>query len=165
MAELMGVQGAIVLKETDTPKGPYVYASQLGGMMAILLPYRKKMGVDQYLLRRELIPCWDNHMDICGISVMGEHHALEGLLIEALKKEAGYRIVPDELKSLGVCATDRYSDTTCFLYAVDLSRHGIGEEKLEVAEEMSFWGEKKDVLESVDSQLITCFAKAQYLIL
>jgi len=165
MTDSMKMQGAVVLKEATTPKGPYVYASQLGGMMAILLPYRKKMGTAQYLLRRELIPCWDSHMDICGIGVFGEHSALEGLLIETLKKESGYQITSNELKCLGVCATDRYTDTTCFLYAVDLSRHGASEEKLEVAEEMTFWGEAQDVLESVDSQLITCFAKAQYLVL
>lgn len=165
MTDAMKMQGALVLKEAITPKGSYVYASQLGGMMAVLLPYRKKLGVDQYLLRRELIPCWDNHMDICGISVLGEQTLLESLLIETLKKESGYRVTANELKCLGVCATDRYTDTTCFLYAVDLSRHGAGEEKLEVAEEMTFWGESQDILESVDSQLITCFAKAQYLVL
>lgn len=165
MSDSMKTQGALVLKESETPIGPYVYASQLGGMMALILPYRKKMGTAQYLLRRELIPCWDSHMDICGISVMGEQSQLETLLIEALKNESGYQVTPGELKCLGVCATDRFTDTTCFLYAVDLSRRGIAEEKLEVAEEMSFWGTAEDVLESVDSQLITCYAKAQYLVL
>lgn len=165
MSDSMKTQGALVLKEASTPKGPYVYASQLGGMMAVLLPYRKRMGSAQYLLRRELIPCWDSHMDICGIGVIGEQGALEGLLIETLKAESGYQITPNELKCLGVCAADRYTDTTCFLYAVDLTRRGVAEEKLEVAEEMTFWGTAEDVLESVDSQLITCYAKAQYLVL
>lgn len=165
MSDSMKTKGAVVLKETNTPNGPYVYASQLGGMMALLLPYRKKMGTPQYMLRRELVPCWDNHMDICGIAVIGEQNDLESLLIDTLKKESGYQISARELKCLGVCATDRYSDTTCFLYAVDLTRHGVSEEKLEVKEEMTFWGEAQEILESVDSQLITCFAKAQYLVL
>lgn len=165
MTDVMNKQREVVLKEAETPKGPYVYASHSGGMMAILLPYRKKMGATQYLLRRELIPCWDSHMDICGMAVYGEHSTLENQLIAMLKKEAGYQVSANELKCLGVCATDRHIDTTCFLYAVDLSRHNVSEEKLEVAEEMTFWGEAEDVLESVDSQLITCYAKAQYLVL
>lgn len=165
MSDSMKTKGAVVLKEMTTPNGPYVYASQLGGMMAVLLPYRKKRGVAQYLLRREMIPCWDSHMDVCGIGVIGEQGTLEDLLIETLKQESGYQVSKNDLKCLGVCATDRYADTTCFLYAVDLSRRGAGEEKLEVAEEMTFWGEAEEVLESVDSQLITCFAKAQYLVL
>ncbi len=165
MSDSMKTKGAVVLKEVSTPKGPYVYASQLGGMMAVLLPYRKRMGAVQYLLRRELIPCWDNHTDVCGIGVIGEQDTLEALLIETLSQESGYQISPNELKCLGVCATDRYTDTSCFLYAVDLSRHGASEEKLEVEEEMTFWGEAEDILESVDSQLITCYAKAHYLVL
>ncbi len=165
MSDIMKTKSQLVLKEAATPKGTYVYASQNGGMMAVLLPFRKKMGTAQYLLRRELIPCWDSHLDICGIGVMGLQSELEKLLVEVIKKEAGYQIAPGELKCLGVCATDRFADTTCFLYAVDLTRHRPAEEKLEVQEEMTFWGTAEDVLESVDSQLIACYAKAQYLVL
>lgn len=165
MSDMMKTKSQLVLKEATTPKGSYVYASQTGGMMAVLLPFRKKMGALQYLLRRELIPCWDSHLDICGIGVIGQQNELEMLLVEVIKKETGYQIAPAELKCLGVCATDRFADTTCFLYAVDLSRHNSAEEKLEVEEEMTFWGTAEDVLESVDSQLIACYAKAQYLVL
>ncbi len=165
MSNAMKERSALVLKEAVTPKGSYAYASQTGGMMAVLLPYRKKMGAAQYLLRRELIPCWDSHMDICGIAVLGEQSELEKLLVEAIKQESGYQVSVGELKCMGVCATDRFTDTTCFLYAVDLTRHSGAEEKLEVEEEMTFWGTTEDVLESVDSQLIACYAKTQYLVI
>lgn len=165
MSDMMKATSSLVLKEVATPKGSYVYASQTGGMMAVLLPYRKKMGVVQYLLRRELIPCWDSHMDICGIGVIGPQNELEKLLVATLERESGYHVAPGELKCMGVCAADRFTDTTCFLYAVDLTRHNPSEEKLEVQEEMTFWGTAEDVLESVDSQLIACYAKTQYLVL
>lgn len=164
MANANIFKGALILKETQTPQGPYVYGSQTGGAMAILLPYRKKMGAVQYLLRREYIPCWDSHMDTCGIAVLGAQESLETLLVETLKKEAGYIVKPDALNPLGACATDRYADTTCYLYAVDVTKHSITEERLEISEEMTYWGSAEDILESVDSQLITCYAKAQYLL-
>lgn len=165
MAEKGTMRGTLVLRELETPKGPYSYGSQTGGTMALLLPYRKRMGAVQYLMRREFIPCWDSHMDTCGIAVLGPLEALEAMLAETLKLEAGYAVKPEEIRSLGVCAADRHTDTTCYLYAVDLSRHNAGEEKLEVSEELTFWGTAQDILESVDSQLIACYAKAQYLII
>lgn len=165
MPEPGTMKGALVLKEAQTPKGVYGYGSQTGGEMALVLPYRKKLGVVQYLLRREFIPCWDSHMDTCGMAVLGPREELEALLAEALKRESGYTVTTEEIRSLGVCATDRYTDTTCFLYAVDLSWHNPGEEKLEISEELTFWGTAEDILESVDSQLIACYAKAQYLVL
>lgn len=153
------------LKEIESPKGAYAYARYGSGTQGLLLPYRRKLGAVQYLLRRALIPSWDSHTDICGIAVNGESDQVEALLGEALNAETGYGLKPGDLKSLGVCACDRRTDTTCYLYAVDLSRRDPAEEKLSVAEEMTFWGTEEDVLESLDSQLIACLAKLKYMVL
>jgi len=158
---------SVNLKEVDTHKGAYGFAhyKPSEGSMALLLPYRKKVGSAHFLLRRELIPCWDTHTDICGIAIYGAAESVEGQLVEALKNEAGYTVKASELKSLGVCACDRITDTVCYLYTVDLSRHDAVEEKLTVDENITFWGSAEEVLESLDSQLITCLAKLRYLLL
>ena len=72
--------------------------------MQMLLPYRKKGSQIQYLVKNAYVPGWDQHPDLCGISVLGNDPNQEEIMLENLAKEAGIVIGEDELIRLGVCA-------------------------------------------------------------
>ena len=138
--------------------------------MALILPYRKKMGNYQFLLKRALILKWDKHPDVSGIAAYGPEMSIEESLAEIIESEAGYKVNPNEFKNLGLCATSRDSETICQLYAVDMqynksSDRDIPEKIIDEEVEGMFWGDDEILLESLDSQLMACYAKAQFLLL
>lgn len=138
--------------------------------MALILPYRKKMGSYQFLLKRALILKWDKHPDVSGIVAYGSENGIEKSLVEIIESESGYKVAPSEFNNLGLCATSRDSEMICQLYAIDLQYNRTSEVDIPeeiISEEMEgmFWGDEEILLESLDSQLIACYAKAQYLLL
>lgn len=132
---------------------------------ALVLPYRKKMGQSQYLLHKELIPAWDQEMDMCGICISGPLVSIEAHILEVLKNEFGYIGELSEISSLGVCAGDRQTSNTYYLYAIDLSKAKVSDPALKDNTEHHFWATDQILLESIDAQLITCYAKIQYLLM
>ncbi len=60
----------ISVKESVKENEKYIYTHEeiSGGKRIVVLPFRKKIGGRQFLLRREFIPCWDSHTDVCAIS-------------------------------------------------------------------------------------------------
>lgn len=132
---------------------------------ALVLPYRKKLGQTQYLLHKELIPSWDNEMDICGICIEGNLETLESQILDKLKSEYGYTGDLNDLSSLGVCAGDRIGNKTYYLYALDLTKAKVVDQTLQENTDHQFWATDQILLESIDAQMITCYARIQYLLL
>lgn len=132
---------------------------------ALVVPYRKKLGQTQYLLHKELIDKWDQRMDRCGICITGDLETIEKDILAVLEKEHGYIGDLNEMNSLGVCAGDRSTSNTYYLYAIDLSKAKISDPKLQENAEKHFWASDQVLLESIDAQMITCYAKIQYLLM
>lgn len=130
--------------------------------MQMLLPYRKKGSQIQYLVKNAYVPGWDQHPDLCGISVLGNDPNHEVIMLENLANETGIVIEEEELIRLGVCAIKRSSDLVCNMFAVDLSK------RLSEAVTTSpdyFWIDDDKMMESIDPQLLSCYAKLRYLVL
>lgn len=157
--EIVSVRESIKNNEKYT----YTHEEISHGKRVVILPFRKKMGGRQFLLRREFIPCWDSHTDVCAISSKVQDDDPEKTIIEQLLKSTGYEIKSSELIRLGVVSASKSSDTTYYLYGLDLSKHDKEEEKLEVKEDMSFWGTDDDIMDSIDAQLVACYGKLRYL--
>lgn len=140
---------------------------------AIVLPYQKRLNHVHYLIHRELVPAWDEASDLCGIMVQGTEATFDRDIAQYLLETYDVKITSNDLKMLGICATDRHSDHFCYLYAVDLTgrkdlEHIPNEPTPQLPEDLSrqlFWVEEDILLESLDSQLITCFAKLKHLLL
>lgn len=132
---------------------------------ALVLPYRRKLGQTQYLLHKELIPSWDNEMDICGICTEGNIETIETQILEKLKTEYGYSGDLNDLNSLGVCAGDRVGNKTYYLYAIDLTKAKVNDHTPQENTDHQFWATDQILLESIDAQMITCYARIQYLLL
>lgn len=132
---------------------------------AIVLPFKKKMTQTSYLLHRELIPAWDQDKDLCGICVEAPLDELESRILAVLDEMYGYVTDISTLLSLGVSAGDRNSGEVYYLYTVDLSKAKTKPVEDEKADHYMVWTTDEILLESIDAQLITCYARAKFLII
>lgn len=133
-------------------------------IQALVLPFRKKLTQTQYLLHRDLIPAWDQNKDLCGILLEGDQSTIEDQIVQSLLANFGYKTDLSNILSLGVCAGDRSLGTMYYLYAVDLSKAKVVDPKLNEPTDDHFWTLEETLLESLDAQLITCYAKIQFLL-
>lgn len=127
---------------------------------AIVLPYKKKLTQYQFLLHRELIPAWDQDKDLCGIMTVSSLSQIDEQIIQVLKDQYGYLGELSDLLSLGVCAGDRESSEVYYLYAIDLTKA-----KTQSVESDGIWVNEETMLESIDAQICTAYARARYLLL
>lgn len=155
----------ISVRESVKENSKYIYTHEeiSNGNRIVVLPFRKKRGGRQFLLRREYIPCWDSHTDVCGISSKVIDDNPELTAIKEIEKDTGYIVKASELIQLGVVSASKSSDTTYYLYGLDLSKKDKENEKLEIEEDISFWGDENDIMDSIDAQLVACFGKLRYL--
>lgn len=157
----------ISVRETTKDDTKYIYTHEeiSDGNRIIILPFRKKLIGHEFLLRRELIPCWDSHSDICSISSKMISDNPEQTAVDKVKGDAGYSVEILDLIPLGIVSASKSSDTTYYLYSVDLSNIDSEYSFNEPLEDISFWGTESDIMNSIDAQLIACYGKLKYLIL
>lgn len=129
-------------------------------VIALVLPYKKKLTQYQFLLHRELIPAWDQDKDLCGIMTTATLADIETAILAALKDNYGYFGELSELLSLGVCAGGRDSSEVYYLYAIDLTKA-----KTQSVDSDGIWVNEETLLESIDAQLCTALARARFLLL
>ncbi|WP_430885842.1 hypothetical protein [Fusibacter sp. JL216-2] len=158
---------AISIMEADKHGKAYIYSHDTysNGRRVLILPYRKHIGGHEFLLRREIIPCWDEAADTCAVSTRVKNNDVEQTIIDELEELTGYDIKAKELIHLGLCMGSKTTDTVYELYTVNLSDRGSEELPYHIENgEHSFWGKDDDVLKSIDAHLITCFTRLTHLI-
>ncbi|GAB6108452.1 hypothetical protein [Fusibacter bizertensis] len=128
---------------------------------SLLLPFRKKGNSMQFLVKNEYIPGWDTHPDICGIMNPATDEFYEKKMLEQLKHETGIIVDSDELIRLGLCAIKRSSELICYLYAVDLSKRS---EVIEKEMDNYIWISEDRLMESIDAQLLSTYARLKFLL-
>ncbi len=100
---------------------------------------------------------------MCAISSKVLNDNPEQTAVDEIAKDTGYTIKGTELIGLGVVSASKSSDTTYYLYGLDLSKNDKEQEKLEIHEDMTFWGEETDIMDSIDAQLVACYGKLRFL--
>jgi 8-oxo-dGTP pyrophosphatase MutT (NUDIX family) len=106
-----GVQGYI-----------YSHEKRCNGKILSILPYSIELdGSMQFLLRKEVTPCWS--MDPIVSSITGGYEGKDMIedVIRELKEEAGYDAIPSEIISLGTCRGTKSTDTVFHIYSIDLT--------------------------------------------
>jgi len=125
-------------RAVDPAKGikGYVFSHEkrCNGEIIAILPYRYSEDAEdgvQFLLRKEVTPCWSMKQEISSLTGGMEPQLLHSALAtKELWEEAGYAIHVDKLVSLGTCRGTKSCDTVYHLFTVDLSevkRTGKGE--------------------------------------
>ena len=125
----------LINKEKGVNGYEYLHEDRCNGNIISILPYRLNNDIVRrdnpydFLLRYEMTPCWDMeknvYSSITGGVDIGDD-VVESVLKE-LKEEAGYTVTKDELIYLGTCFGTKSSDTTYYLFTVNLSYKEEGE--------------------------------------
>ena len=144
----------------------YSHEDRCDGQIIAILPYRIVGGLREYLLRKEITPCWDLDKQVVS-SITGGYEGgdVKDDVIRELDEEAGYTITKEQIKTLGTCRGTKSCDTIYHLFTVDLTNQekhnaaGDGSE-LEAAAKC-FWA--KDVLGAEDPIVYTMFVRLQHM--
>lgn len=103
--------------------GGYVYSHEkrCNGRIIAVLPNRVVNGVEEFLIRREITPCWGLKHNLSAITGGWEGGDPVDDVIRELKEEAGYDVHYSEVVSLGQSYASKSSDTIYDLFTVNLT--------------------------------------------
>ena len=132
MIETLHENEWLSLKQVVDPEngvGGYVYSheTRCKGRIIAVLPYRFRAEGIEYLLRREITPCWGMDHNYSALTGGVEESGPLATAIAELNEEAGYHANPPEMISLGISFGTKSTDTIYHLYAVDVSSKTPGE--------------------------------------
>jgi len=100
----------------------YLHESRCNGKIVVLLPFRRTKSKTEYLLRKEVTPCWSMQQVISSITGGYEKSkGIKGTAVMELEEEAGYEVKEKDLIPLGTCRGTKSSDTTYHLFGIDLT--------------------------------------------
>jgi 8-oxo-dGTP pyrophosphatase MutT (NUDIX family) len=126
----------------------YLHEDRCDGKIVAILPYRYNDSNDrvEYLLRKEVTPCWGMEQKISSITGGVENDNAIDTAIHEIAEEAGYEIKRSDLKFLDLSYGTKSSTTKYYLYTVDLTgkektlaADGDGSELEKMAE--CFWSD------------------------
>ncbi len=122
----------ISLKELRSPErgaAGYVFSheTRCQGRIVALLPFRYAGGEFEFLIRREVTPCWGMEPTLSAITGGYEGGDIVDDAIRELAEESGYTITRKDLVWLGESYASKSSDTVYSLFTVNLSGFEQGE--------------------------------------
>lgn len=146
----------------------YLHEDRCNGKTVAILPYRYPSPHQkaEYLLRKELTPCWSiNEQMVSSITggVDKGNTVRETAVIE-LAEEAGYEIENRQLEYLGECRGTKSSDTTYYLFTVDLTGmektlDGSGDGSKNEARAECYW--TREIDDAVDPLVYVMYYRAK----
>ena len=100
----------------------FLHEDRCSGKIVSILPYRTLAnGNREYLLRSEITPPWGWKAAVSSITGgVEKDDPLETAVME-MAEEAGYEVTRDDMKFLDTSRGTKASDTTYYLYTVDLT--------------------------------------------
>ncbi len=117
----------VSLKELKNPDEgvhgySYLHESRCDGKIIVLLPFRTRGRDEEYLLRKEVTPCWSMSQVLSSITGGYEKDkGIKGTAVMELEEEAGYEATEEDLIPLGTCRGTKSCDTIYHLFSVDLT--------------------------------------------
>lgn len=119
----------VELRKISDPKNGvngYDYLHEFKDVISIL-PFRKiNKQIFQFLLRKEITPCWSMDYNISSITGKHDQKTAELTAVKELKEETGYQVSLDDIITLGTCRGTKASDVTFHLFGVNLTNKKKG---------------------------------------
>jgi len=170
MIETLFENPFISLKKVVEPEqgiNGYIYSheSRCEGRIIAMLPYRLIQNKIQFLIRREITPCWGLDYELSSLTGGFEGGDPRDTAILELKEEAGYTADKGQLISLGTSFASKSSDSIYYLYSIDLTNLEQGEATTDGSSleknASVLWMDKKDLFEIKDPQISVMFLRLQ----
>ena len=102
----------------------YTYAREekSNGLKVAILPYRRVERTYEFLLRKELTPCWDLEKQfVASITGSVETGNIKKHAVQEIEEEGGYTVKEEDLIELGVVFGSKAMDTVYHIFSVDLT--------------------------------------------
>lgn len=158
------------LKEMKCPEHDihgYVYSHEVrcNGYIVSVLPFRTTNERFEFLLRKEVTPCWHPTIQMIS-SITGGYEPekrLDGTAVDELREEGGYTVTKRDMIYLGWSFGTKSTDTVYHMFTANLTDKergeatGDGSAMEEKAE--CFWGTYKDIQQAVDPFVYVCYMK------
>jgi len=148
----------LILPENVT-NHEYIFSheTRCDGKIVVVLPYRIVKNKYEFLLRSEVVPCWDTeHESICALTGGVDHGKSPGeMAVQELLEESGYHATMNQLLPLGQCRGTKSTDTVFIIFAVDLSDKEVLEPSSEAGH--CFW--TSDISDAVDPMVYVAHNK------
>jgi len=120
----------MVDKENGVNGYVYAHEKRCNGKILSILPFAINLeGSIEYLLRKEVTPCWGMEPKVSSITGGYEGKNMLDDVRRELKEEGGYDVSEDEIISLGTCLGTKSSDTVYHLFSANLTGKPQGEAK------------------------------------
>lgn len=160
----------LILPEDGVNGYVYSHEKRCNGHIVSVLPYLtdNDHNIKKLMIRMEVTPCWGMNpvmSSITGGVEPDESGALDPLMtaVKELDEEAGLKVDPSDVVSLGTCRGVKSSDTIYHLYAVDAA----GAEKTKAVGDGSHleslawcaWVRPENLREAQDPLLAMLFVK------
>lgn len=115
----------VALKEMACPAQgingyDFLHETRCNGKIISILPFRKIGDDSEYLIRKEVTPCWSLDPEHSSITGGDEGNVIESAIRE-LEEEAGFDIEEKDLIDLGTCYGTKSTDTVYYLFSTDLT--------------------------------------------
>lgn len=111
----------IIDPEQEISGYDYLHEDRCAGKIISVLPYRVVNDEVQYLLRKEITPCWSYEPVISSITGGLENDNIEETVVQEIAEEAGYEVTTDDLIYLITTYGTKSSDSKYYIYSVDLT--------------------------------------------
>jgi 8-oxo-dGTP pyrophosphatase MutT (NUDIX family) len=102
----------------------YVFSREVrcDGVIVSILPFRQQDEALEFLARLEVCPAHGPELERCSITGgLQEGKTVAETAVQELLEESGYRATVAEMIGLGKVRPSKSSDTTVYLFAVDVS--------------------------------------------
>jgi 8-oxo-dGTP pyrophosphatase MutT (NUDIX family) len=142
----------------------FMHEVRAEGVIVSVVPFRDQNGVREYLARLEICPAHSPEFERCSITGgKDEGKTPTETTVSELKEESGYEVQESQLIALGTVRPSKASDTTVYLYAVDVSGLTPGEATTDGSDfeqgSSVEWVSLPDALEVKDPLFITAIAR------
>lgn len=99
----------------------YLHEDRCDGKIVVILPYRYKNNVLEFLLRKEVTPCWSMKQVISSITGGVEDGNVRASAINELAEEAGYEVEKKDLIYMDTSYGTKSCDTSYYIFTTDLT--------------------------------------------
>jgi len=109
--------------------GGYVYSHETScaGQKVAVMPFLRRVGGNQYLVRREITPCWGMDHNLSSLTGgVDKGDTVRHTAIKEVKEESGYTVTDEELIPLGTAFGTKSTDTIYYLFGVDVTNKEQG---------------------------------------
>lgn len=136
----------------------FSHETRCKGNIIAVLPFRIHNYEVEYLIRKEVTPCWGLDPVFSALTGGWEGGSFKADAVRELEEESGYAAEEKEFLTLNTCYGTKSTDTTFQLFAVNLTDKvqgkALGDGSKQDTEGTVHWMNKEDIIREVNDPIV-----------